>query len=296
MNWVFLSLLAPLFWALSNFIDKYILEKHTKNLFDYMFFSTITSWLFFIVITLFIGIPEINWYFLIPISTGVMLIYSYGFYGKALEQSETSSLVLLFSLIPLITVFLAFIFLGQTLSLREIVGSMIVLFGAVVVSFEKSKGVVTKGLGMILIAIIIWSAVNILVAYGLTKMSFWDYFILENLGSALAGVVLLVIPSMRQQVIEGIKTAGIQKYFWFFWNNSLDFLGQMSIKKALSLTSAVGLVAVITQVQSFYAILIGVLLTLLVPQIMKEDITVPTLLKKSIGAVIMFIGIYFLSV
>lgn len=70
----------------------------------------------------------------------------------------------------------------------------------------------------------------------------------------------------------------------------------MSIKKALSLTSAVGLVAVITQVQSFYAILIGVLLTLLVPQIMKEDITVPTLLKKSIGAVIMFIGIYFLSV
>lgn len=215
MNWLFLSLLAPLFWALSNFIDKYILEKHTKNLFDYMFFSTITSWLFFIVITLFIGIPEINWYFLIPISTGMMLIYSYGFYGKVLEQSETSSLVLLFSLIPLITVLLAFIFLGQTLSLREIVGSMIVLFGAVVVSFEKSKGVVTKGLGMILIAIIIWSAVNILVAYGLTKMSFWDYFILENLGSALAGVVLLVIPSMRQQVVEGIKTAGIKNISGF---------------------------------------------------------------------------------
>lgn len=296
MIWVFLSLLAPLFWALSNFIDKYILEKHTNNLFDYMFFSTITNWLFFIVITLFIGIPEINWYSLIPISTGVMLIYSYGFYGKALEQGETSSLVLLFSLTPLITVLLAFIFLGQILSLNETIGSIITLFGAVFVSFEKGKGVVTRGLGMILIAIIIWSAVNILVVYGLTKMSFWDYFILDNLGSALAGVALLVIPSIRQQVVRGIKTAGIKKYFWFFWNNSLDFLGQMSIKKALSLTSAVGLVSVITQVQSFYAILIGVLLTLLVPQIMKEDITVSTLVKKSIGAVIMFIGIYILSV
>ena len=63
---------------------------------------------------IFTGIPELSIYSLIPIITGIMLIYSYGFYGKALEQGDTSALVILFKLIPVITLLLAFAFLGQT--------------------------------------------------------------------------------------------------------------------------------------------------------------------------------------
>ena len=135
MNWIFLSLLAPLFWASSNFVDKYILGKYTKGIFDFVFFSTITSWAFFAAIILFVGTPEFNIYSLIPIATGMVLIYSYGFYGKALEQGDTSSLVILFKLIPVITVILAFAFLGQTLSSNELIGFVIVLAGATIISF-----------------------------------------------------------------------------------------------------------------------------------------------------------------
>ena len=296
MNWIFLSLLAPLFWASSNFVDKYILGKYTRGIFDFVFFSTITSWFLFATIFLFIGVPELSWYSLIPIATGMILIYSYGFYGKALEQGDTSSLVILFKLIPVITVIFAFAFLSQTLSSNELFGFVIVLFGATIVSFEKSKGVFIKGFGMILIAILMWSVMTLFIDYGLTKMSFWDYFMLDNLGSALAGLTMFIIPSIRRQVIEGIKTAQLGKYVWFSWNNILDFFGQMSIKKALAIAPSAGLVTVVMQVQSFYAILIGVLLTLLIPSVIKEDISAPTLIKKSIGATVMFLGIYILLV
>lgn len=296
MNWIFLSLLAPLFWASSNFVDKYILGKYTKGIFDFVFFSTITSWFLFAAIFLFVGVPELNLYSLIPIATGMVLIYSYGFYGKALEQGDTSALVILFKLIPIITVILAFAFLGQTLSLNELLGFIVILAGATIVSFEKSKGIFIKGFGMILIAILIWSVMTLFIDYGLTKMSFWDYFMLDNLGSALAGLTMLIIPSVRRQVIEGIKTATTKKYIWFSWNNVLDFFGQMGTKKALAIAPSAGLVTVVMQVQSFYAILIGVLLTLFIPHIIKEDISAPTLIKKVIGTAIMFSGIYILLV
>lgn len=294
MNWIFLSLLAPLFWASSNFVDKYILGKYTKGIFDFVFFSTITSWFLFAAIFLFVGVQELSVHSLIPIATGMVLIYSYGFYGKALEQGDTSALVILFKLIPVITVILALVFLGQTLSSNELLGFVVVLAGATIVSFEKSKGIFIKGFGMILIAILMWSVMTLFIDYGLTKMSFWDYFMLDNLGSALAGLTMFIIPSIRRQVIEGIKTATAGKYIWFSWNNILDFFGQMSIKKALAIAPSAGLVTVVMQVQSFYAISIGILLTIFIPHIIKEDIFLFNIDKKIVGAAIMFSGIYLL--
>lgn len=294
MSWILLALLAPLFWASSNFVDKYILGKHTKGIFDFLFFSTITSWLLFLILIAFVGIPKVTIYSWIPILTGVILIYSYGFYGKALEQGDTSTLVILFKLIPVLTVILAFVFLGQTLSSNELLGFIVVLVGATIVSFEKSRGIFIRGFGMILIAILMWSVMTLIIDYGLTKMSFWDYFVLDNLGSALAGLTLFIIPSIRRQVIHGLRTATTSKYIWFSGNNVLDFFGQMSIKKALAIAPSAGLVTVVMQVQSFYAIVIGVLLTLFLPSIIKEDISPNNLIKKFIGALVMFSGVYVL--
>jgi transporter family protein len=294
MSWISLALIAPFFWAFSNFIDKYVLSKHTKGIFDFLFFSTITSWVFFIGLLIFKGLPDFNVYSLIPVATGMVLIYSYGFYAKALEQGETSALVILFKLIPVVTVILAFIFLGQTLSQREVLGFLVVLIGATIVSLNKGNKGTINGFGMIIIAIVIWSVMTLLIDFGLTKMSFWHYFTLDTLGSALAGPTLLIIPSVKKQVISGIKTATSSKYNWFFWNNVLDLLGQMSIKKALSIAPSAGLVMVVMQAQSFYIIVIGVLLTLFVPHIIKEDISSGTLIKKFAGAVVMFSGVYIL--
>lgn len=294
MSWIFFSLLAPLFLASSNFVDKYILEKYSKGIVDFSFFSTITSWIFFVVILIFTGKPNIDIFSLIPIVTGMMLIYSYGFYAKALKQGGTSSLVILFNLIPVVTLVLALVFLGQTLTMNESLGFVIVLVGALIVSFEKRERIFIKGIGMLLIAILMWSVMTLFIDYGLTKMSFWDFFMLDNLGSALAGLTMFIIPPIRRQVVEGIRTAKVGKYFWYSWNNILDFLGQMGIKKALAIAPSAGLVAVVMQVQSFYAITIGIILTLFVPHIIKEDISISVLIKKFLGAAIMFAGVYIL--
>ena len=296
MNWILLSLLAPFFWVFSNFIDKYILGKHTKGIFDFLFFCTITSWFFLVAILAFVGVPELDIYSWIPIATGIALIYSYGFYGKALEKGDTSSLIILFLLGPVVTVILAFMFLGQTLSVNEFLGFVIVLSGAAVISLEKIRGIFSNGFGLILIAILMWSAMTLFIDFGLTKMPFWDYFMLDNLGSALAGLTLFIIPSVREQVINGLKSATTRKFVWYSWNNVLDFFGQMTAKKALAIAPSAGLVTVVMQVQSFYGIVIGMLLTIFMPHVIKEDISAQVLVKKFTGALIMSIGVYLLLV
>ena len=296
MDWIFFSLLAPFFWATSNFVDKYILGKQTKGIFDFLFFSTVGSWLLFLILFIFVGIPELTAYSWVPIFAGVILIYSYGFYGTALKGGDTSTLVLLFELIPVLTVIFAFIFLGQTLSSSELIGFVVVLLGATVVSFEKGRSVFVRGRGMILVAIVLWAVMTLFIDYGLTKMFFWDFILLDTLGSALAGLTLLVIPEMRRQVVLGLKTATTDKFFWFFGNDLLDFFGQMSFTKALAIAPSAGLVTVLMQVQSFYAIVIGILLTLCVPNILREDISAGILVKKFVGGLIMFGGVYILLI
>lgn len=294
--WIILALIGPIFWASSNFVDKYVLDRYTKGIYDFVFFSTITSWLFSLIILIFNGLPTLNWYSLIPIGTGIALAYSYGFYGKALERGDTSSVVILFKLIPVVTTSLAFIFLGQSLSPVQIFGFVLVLTGAMIVSFNKRQGSFINGFGYVLISILMWSIMTLFIDYGLTKMSVWDYLSLDSLGTGLAGLIMFISPNIRHRLIESIKTATSTKYIWFSGNNLLDIVGQTLIKGALSIAPAAGLVTVVMQVQSFYVIAIGLLLTYFVPHIIKEDISSTTLAKKTIGAVIMFLGIYTLVI
>ena len=296
-NWIFLSLLAPLFWAFSNFVDKYLLGRHTKGIYDFLFFSSVVSWswIFIVGLVVFVGLPELNEFTWIPIFTGILLLYSYGFYAKALEKGDTSALVILFKLIPVVTVVLAFVFLDQTLSANEWLGFIVVFAGAMIVSLEKigRKGFI-KGFWLILIAILIWAVITVVIDYGLQKIAFWDYFVLDVLGQGIGGLLLLLIPAIRREIITGVKAATFKKYNLFMGNNLLDLFGQMSVKKALALGPSAGLVTVVTQVQSFYAIIIGITLSIFLPRIIKEDISAGTLAKKFIGAAIMFAGIYIL--
>jgi hypothetical protein len=77
----------------------------------------------------------------------------------------------------------------------------------------------------------------------------------------------------------------------FTLNNVIDFFGQMSAKKAIDLAPSVALVTVVGQTQSFFAVLIGGLLTFLAPHVFHEDVSRKTIVKKILGAAVMFCGV-----
>ena len=294
MTWLLFALVAPLFWAISNFIDKYSLDKKTKGAYDFVFFSTLFSWLAIPILLLIFDFPSLTTYSVVPIISGFVLIYSFIFYARALEKNDASDIVVFLKVIPAIVLLFGYLFLDQVLSFSQLSGFLLVLLGAVIFSFDSKLSLKIKNIKPVLIMVLMWSSVFLISDYGLSRVSFWDYIIFEAIGSALAGLTLFISSKTRKEVIGGILSATPYKYFLFFINGIVDLLGQITIKNALLLAPSAALVTVVVQVQSVYAIAIGISLTFLLPNIIKENVSKEALIKKIFSACIMFLGIYLL--
>ena len=292
-NWVFFALLAPLLWAIANFIEKYSLAKYTKDANEFIYFSSLISWPLFIALIFAFGLPQFSILWLAPILLGILFIVAYWFFSKALRITETSQLIISFKAIPVFTLIFAYLFFEQEISGTDAIAFVIVLIGTLCVSTEKPKGLfrISTGTKWIAAAILIWGVMFACVDWTLTKFTFWHYLTLEVLGNSIAGTSLLLLPSIRNELLESTKAAHITKYFWFGLTKAIDFSGQVLIKKAFVLGSSAGLVTVVMQIQSVYGIAIGAALTLWFPRVIREDISIENLRKKIVGAAIAFTGI-----
>lgn len=297
MTWLAFALIAPLLWALGNFIDKYSIEQLTVGTFDYLAFSTLTAWLFVPILVLVFGFPELTIYSAVAVVLGMTLLYSFGIYANGLREGETSRLVILHMLIPVLTLGIAFLFLKQTITLTQLLAFVFVLGGAAIVSVERfslQAFRLTAGSKWTYGAIVLWSLIFVCADWVLGHMSFGSFIVLDVVGTGLALFPMLLFPSWRNEILNGVRTAQPVKFGWFFLNNTLDLGAQMLFKKSISLAPAVGLTTVVLQIQAFYAIALGYLLTITFPNIFKEDLSVGGVGRKMVGASLLLIGIVLL--
>jgi uncharacterized membrane protein len=292
-NWLFFALLAPFLWAIANFIEKYSLGKYAKDAHEFVFFSSLASWALFVILVITFGLPQISALWLAPITLGVIFVAAYWFYGKALRVTETSQLIISFKLIPVLTLFFAYLLFGQKISVFDTLAFIIVLVGTLFVSVKKTEGAfrITQGTKWIAGAILIWGLMFVGVDWALTKMTFWHYLTLEVFGNCIAGTSLLLLPQIRNELIDSLKSATGGKYFWYGLIKVIDFLGQILIKRAFVLGPSAGLVTVVMQVQSVYCVVIGVSLTIWLPHIIEEDISKENIANKVFGIAVALIGI-----
>ena len=295
-EWVFYALLGPLFLTATCYIDKFSLGRYTSGMVDFLFFSTISSWAFVPMLALYFGLPELSWYALPAVLCGVVLVVSYFFYGVALAKGDTSDLMLLVGMIPIVTLAFGYILLGQQVSFAQILSSLFVVGGVLILSVKSwSQGVrLRRGAAWMFVAIFIWSALTLLSDWTLGKISFGSFIIWEAVGVAFSGPLMCLAPQARRKIVMYVRQASYKKYIWFNLNNFADISGQLLLSKALSLAPVAGLVVVVSQVQSFYTILTGLVLTLIVPQYIKEDISAKNIAKKLFGSAVILFGIYML--
>src|SRR3989338_3001237 len=145
MNWILIAMFAPFLWAGSTFIDKFLISKYFRSGVGTL-----------VLYSSFIGLPVAFLIFLfkpsvvsISVTTAIFIIVNsflfilYLFpYLKALSKADTSIVVPIFQTIPVFSYILAFFVLGETLSRMQIIGSLIIIFGAIGISLNfKTRGV-----------------------------------------------------------------------------------------------------------------------------------------------------------
>src|SRR3990172_12874611 len=244
MNWLILAFLAPLLWAISNFIDKFLISKYFKS-------GTGTL----VIYSCLIGLPVSLFILLLKpsvvnlnLGTGLLILLngalfiSYLFpYFKALSKADTSTVIPLFQTIPIFSYFLAFFILGEALSNMQILASIFVICGAIGISlkFEERKAGFRKDVVLLmLLASIIISLNSLLFKFFAIDLDFWTVSFWQYLGFAVFGlVILLFVKSYRGDFLSSFKKNGRKVVSLNVMNELINIIAVIVFTYAILLSS-----------------------------------------------------------
>lgn len=303
MSWFFIALGAPFLWAISNIIDKYLVEKYSfgeRSSGGLVLFSSLIGIVFSLFILVFTkGVLSISFQnIFILIIAGILSVIWIILYLYALELDDTSNIAPLFLIVPIFGYIIGYIFLNEVLIFRQIFGSILVLLGAIIISINFSgirKKFKTKSVLYMIGASLIISIIGILFKYVTVENIFWISSFWEYVGFGIMGIILYIcLPRYRFQFNSMIKKGGVKIISLNTINESLSFFGNLMTNFAL-LLAPIALVYSVGNIQPAIVLFYSILGTIFWPRIIKEDISKKVIIPKIIAIFIMIIGSFILA-
>ncbi len=306
MPWLWIPIAAAVLYALGNFVDNYLVDHYSKRL------NPKASQGLFIFTELAIAIGLLiflrgdifsagnTW---ILILAGAADVIGTIFYWFSLRRSDTTDVTLLMQLSPIISLCFATIFLGQSISLPEFAGFLLILLASVVVvsaAGAKKLKFNLKTAGNILLACTIWVISDVIFISGATPTaegaglaSTLPSFFWLLVGTILCNLVLFAcIKSWRRDFRKYLKRGKLgQKIFW----TALDDLGTTCaeiIWRFGVLVAPLALLSVVEGVAELItAFVCGIILTIIVPKFGREKLTRKSVAHHAVATALMIAAI-----
>lgn len=299
MSWIFYALLAPAIWGAVNHIDKFIISKYFSHapVTLLVLFTSMTAGIAAIVISFFVPVFAISLSQAIWIVIGgIIFVASYVPYVYALQEDEASLVAPLFQMIFVFSLVLGYIFLGEKLTIIQIIASLIVIVGAIVLSIDLDSTVrKIRSLSffrMVLASFLV--AVNMLifkmVALG---SSFWVTTFWEYVGAVIFGFILLGISKNSRTAFFTVLKEKRSVIGWNIFNETLNLIARLSANFA-SLVVPLALVSVANGSQPFFIAIYGLLIPVIFKGTEKEKFYGKYLAQKVVSILLMILGAYFL--
>ena len=173
-SWLVLAFLGPLFWTISDFIDKFVLEKHTLGLWDFLFFFSMFSWVCLGLLILIYGAPPIYDGSRLAMLLGFATTASFYLYARGLTVLDTSQAILTSKLVPIFVIFIGFALFGNSILTNEIIASLIVLAGAgyLFIGTDGGRFKISIGIIWLIAAVFSWALIFVLADRLLEQMPF----------------------------------------------------------------------------------------------------------------------------
>lgn len=295
MPWYLYALLTPLFYSITNFIDKFVVDKKIKDPMLMLVVSSLLSGVIGLGILIWRGFPIFDTQSLLLILLAGVLVRLYLVpYLYALKLEDASRVVPLFQLVPIFVLIMAWIFLGETLAKVEVVGALIVVAGGIVLGTERSNGKFfkfKKAFWLMILAGFMYAAILVLIRNAVLEFSLWDIIGYQYLAAAVVAPLLLMKKSIRSNFKqEFLAVKSIFSYLTV--NEALAIAAQITEGIAISMVP-VAFVSIVTGVQPLILLILGLILSLRFPHIIEEDISNRTLLSKAIAVTMIITGLFF---
>lgn len=295
-----MSLIAPFLWSLLNHADKYLISKYSKEVgigglvvYSSLFAIFIAPIAFFLSDTSVFDLFGSEKFFLAI--AGAMYSIAILFYLYALEKEDASYVVPFWLLAPVFGFLLGIIFLGETIEPIKVLGAIVVLLGAVILSieFEQKKKIKSIAVVLMLASALTIALSDIIYKKFAEHVDFWPSVFWNQIGMVTFGIICLIfVANYRRSFISSVKEGGKEIATLNIAGETIQSIAIIANNYALIL-APVALVLLATYTfQPLFVFIEGILLTLFFPKISSENISKKHLIQKGVSILIMAIGVY----
>jgi drug/metabolite transporter (DMT)-like permease len=292
---IFFAILAPAIFAANNFFDKFFLEKYNLSPVTMTIINALSGFIAGILILFFTGIYVTTAPILgIILFSGFLMILCVFVYYKALFLDETSRVIPLFQFTPIFVLIMGFVFLGEQLSLKQYIGSFIIIFASFMISLEKLDLKIFSlrpAFWLMMLSSFLYAFSLVLYKFGVEEIPFLHTLPYEGMGMLLGALAVFLYKSNRNVFLKEVKHFKKNTYLLLAANESIYVSARYTTYFALSLLSA-SIVNILLGFQPIFGLIIGVCLSLWLPTILKEVLSKEVLVQKTIAIVLIFVGLY----
>jgi len=295
--WLLFAFSGPVLWAASTHIDKYLVEKyfkHTDTTVLLVFTSLIGLWMLPFIWIFKPSVWMLPWQNMaIMGAAGMLYIGAMLFYLRALQSEEASVIAPLFQASTLFTFVLAYFFLGETLRWSGIVGALLIVLGVLSLSFEFSprrRKFKARMVWLMLVCTFVLALSMVLFKFYAVRDDFWVTTFWMYAGEALFGVGILLIPRYARQFYALLQKNTGPMLAVNGSNELINLGGGLGVRFA-SLLAPVVLVSAVSSTTTLFVFVFGILLSLFMPRLGREDLSRKNLIRKGIAAVVITAGV-----
>ncbi|AMN39500.1 EamA family transporter [Rhodoplanes sp. Z2-YC6860] len=301
MSWLAFALCGPILWAISTHLDKYLVERYFKDadVAVLMLFTALMGLALMPIIAAFdpaVFQRSLQSTLLMTLS-GFLYMLGMTFYLRALQGNDAAVVAPFFQASPLFGYALAYLVLGETLSLKQIFGVALILGGVLSVSIAGGKArrhFRWKLAALMLTCGFIMSLSTLIFKAFAVKDEFWATTFWMFAGEAVYGVLFLCIPFYRAQFKQLLRSNGGALLAINASNELINLGGGLSSRYAL-IFAPLPIVQAIGSTTTLFVFLIGVLLTTLFPAVSRENLSTRECVSKGLAAVLVAAGITLVS-
>ncbi len=322
--WIFIATFSYLLNAGVHVADKFLLSKKIHSSIVYAFYVGIWSIFNFVLLFFHPWIPT-PLELIYDLSAGFLFLVTLVFWYKALHQSEASRVVpIVGALTPIFSFLFSYLFLGTQLTAQQFGAFIVLIAGGLLISikrthmhmfnevWERTKNIFGNTFGKFndeirptrrllinsIIAAICFAAYYVLIKYiySHSGQPFIGAFVWSRLGSFLGVLCILLVPSWRTLIKESNlhvdRTA--KQLAGFFGVRLAAAAAFIMLNWAVSLSDNVSLINALQGTQYAFLLFIIIVMAKKYPQFIDEEVGRGVIFQKTIGIILVGLGLYLL--
>ncbi len=296
--WLPIVIISQFANAFSLFLDKFILTKKFRHPAVLTFYTALASLIGIVFIfgdfNFNPGLKVVTW----SLISGALFTLALHFLYMGMKTGEATHISPLSgSVIPVFTGIFSYFVFHEVLTWMQLVAVGLLVLGAFIISFEKSRKHNGWHIGMLyaVIAGMLFALSYSLIRGVYLEASFATGFVWARFGTAGAALCFLLHPAVRKEIFHPKKTKKGEKSNWsiLIVNKGLAAVYFIGMNFAISLASAT-LVNAMAGLQYVLLFLITAGSTWLFPKFEKEDFTRREVFMQISALILIGIGLGFL--